>query len=233
MEEMIITTNRPKFLNPELEKATLALMRCDMTIKARQFDIAAILAQVDERKLYIDDGFSSTQEYANQTFGMQKSLAYALIEVGRNYTRPILSTAGKTIGHCSNLLPPASPEKQDAPIVDFTTGQLSRVFSLGRDKVKELVEEGTISPSMTYKQLDALVKSLKQPAIEGEMKDEPEQEPEPKDEPETKSFEVPLNGFSVRTEMWDELTNANLIMELRKRGFIVYDSDGNEKTYNW
>lgn len=228
MDNLIIVTNRPKFLNKDLESATLALCKCDMQIKARQFDIAAILADVDARKLYVDDGFASTQEYAHSTFGMQKSLAYALIDVGRNYTRPIISANGKTIGHCSNLLPPADQSKQDAPLIDFTTGQLSRISSLGREVIRGLIESGELTPQMTYKQLDALVKAYKPPkdTIEAETVEETETV-------ETvEATETPDTGLK-RDAKWDNVSDDLLIAELRKRCYVVYNSDGQEQVIDW
>ena len=226
MDNLIIVTNRPKFLNKDLESATLALCKCDMQIKARQFDIAAILADVDARKLYVDDGFASTQEYAHTTFGMQKSLAYALIDVGRNYTRPIISANGKTIGHCSNLLPPADQSKQDAPLVDFTTGQLSRISSLGRETIRSLIESGELTPQMTYKQLDALVKAHKSAneVIEAETVEESTETVEPAETSDT--------GLK-RDAKWDNVSDDLLIAELRKRCYVVYNSDGQEQVVDW
>lgn len=226
MENLLIVTNRPKFMNKDLESATIALCKCDMQIKARQYDIAAILADVDARKLYVDDGFASTQEYAHTTFGMQKSLAYALIDVGRNYTRPIISTNGKTIGHCSNLLPPADQSKQDAPLVDFTTGQLSRISSLGRETIRSLIESGELTPQMTYKQLDALVKAHKpsNDVLEPETVEETTEEIE--------SVETPATGLK-RDSKWDNVSTDLLIAELRKRCFVVYNSDGEEQVIDW
>ena len=226
MENLLIVTNRPKFMNKDLESATIALCKCDMQIKARQFDIAAILADVDARKLYVDDGFSSTQEYAHSTFGMQKSLAYSLIEVGRNYTRPIISANGKTIGHCSNLLPPADQSKQDAPLIDFTTGQLSRISSLGRETIRSLIESGELTPQMTYKQLDALVKAHKPPkeVIEPETVEETTEELE--------AVETPDTGLK-RDSKWDNVSTDLLIAELRKRCYVVYNSDGEEQVIDW
>lgn len=231
--DLMTVTNRPKFLNPELERATKVLMNCDMQIKARQYDIAAILAEIDNRKLYEQDGFGSAVEYANTTFGIQKSVAYLLIEVGTNYTRPILNDKGKCIGHCSNIVPPANPDKQDAPLIDFTTGQLSRVTSLGREKVLELVKSGDLSPTMTYKDINALVKAHKPPKELSEP--EPEEEPDEASNADSKPHEAPeitTTGLK-RGDSWDNVSTDVLIAELRIRGFKVLDHDGNEVFTEW
>lgn len=231
--DLITVTNRPKFLNPDLEKATKVLMNCDMQIKARQYDIAAILAEIDNRKLYEQDGFASAVEYANTTFGVQKSVAYLLIEVGTNYTRPILNEKGKCIGHCSNLIPPANPDKQDAPLVDFTTGQLSRVTSLGRETVLQLVKSGDLSPTMTYKEINALVKAHKPPKELSEP--EPNEEHEEATQADSKPNEAPeITTIGLtRGDSWDNISTDILIAELRFRGFKVFNREGEEVCTEW
>ena len=237
-------TNRPKFLNKDLEKATVYIFSCDAQVRARQYDIAAILAEIDTKKLYKDDGFASAAEYANVTFGMQKTLAYALIEVGTNYTRPIYSDKGRVIGHCSNLLPAADIEKQTAPALDFTTGQIARMASLGREKVIELVNDGTVSPRMTHKEIDAIVKANKPPkAIKAPETPETSTEPAPAPEmPETSTEPAEMsNGETTfprypevnRDESWDKMPTDILIAEIRARGFIVYDHNGAEIVIDW
>ena len=234
--DLIANTNRPKFLNPELEHATKVLMNCDLQIKARQYDIASILAEVEYRKLYEQDGFKSAVEYANTTFGIQKSVAYLLIEVGAKYTRPILNEKGKCIGHCSNLLPPANPDKQDAPLNDFTTGQLSRVTSLGRETVLKLVNDGELSPDMTYKDINALVKAHRPPkelpAPEQEATPEQEAITEQEVTPEQEAPEITSTGLK-RGDSWDNVSTDVLIAELHIRGFKVFDREGNEVLTEW
>lgn len=224
--DLVTITNRPKFLNKELEQATVNLMKCDMQIKTRRYDIAAILADVANRKLYEQDGFASAQEYAHSTFGMQKSLAYALIDVGTTFTRPIINDKGKVIGHCSNLLPPANHEKQDAPLIDFSTGQLARLSPLGRDKVIELIDNESLSPTMTYREIDALVKANKPPKelIEPETVDESTEAVE--------AVETADTGL-IRDSKWDNVSTDLLIAELRKRNFVVYDNNGQEMVIDW
>ena len=254
--EMSIVTNRPVFMNKSLEKATIQLMKCNQQIKTRQYDIAAILADIDTNKLYQDDGFASTQEYARNTFGMEKTLCYMLIEVGKTYTRPILSDGGKVIGHCSNLLPPVSTEKQDAPLHDFMPGQIGRMISLGRDKIKELIEDGSITPTMTHREIDTVVKAHKPPkAIKGAVEPtepvepvegavEPTEPVEPVEgavepmepvEPVEGAVEPmePITVDTVRSSEWDNISTDILIAELRARGFSIYDHNGKEMRYNW
>lgn len=231
MQELSIITNRPKFANKLLEKATLTIMSCDNDIKSRQFSIASILAEVELKKLFSDDGFASCAEYAEKTFGIKKSTAYALINIGKDYTRPVLNANGKVIGHCSNLLPPADTEKQDAPLVDFTTRQISLFSTLGREQVIDLVSNGSLSPNMTANQIRELVKVQKAlNAPEPEQPTEPEQTPEQPTEPEQTA--EPVTVGIERPENFDNLSSDILIAELRKRGFKVF-RDNVEQVYNW
>ena len=235
MQEITIITNRPKFANKLLEKATITIMSCDNDIKSRQFSIASILAEVESKKLYSDDGFASCAEYAEKTFGIKKSTAYALITIGKEYTRPILNEKGKVMGHCSNLLPPADMEKQDAPLVDFTTRQISLFSTLGREQVIDLVSNGSLSPTMTANQIREVVKVQK--ALNAPEQSEPEQ-PSEQPAPEQSAPEQPEQTTEPvtigikRSDTFDNLSSDILIAELRKRGFKVF-RDNVEQVYNW
>ena len=237
MQDLIVVTNRPKFANKMLEKATLTLMNCNNDIKSRQFSIASILAEVEFKKLYTDDGFSSCAEYAEKTFGIKKSTAYALITIGKEYTRPILNEKGKVMGHCSNLLPPADMEKMDAPLVDFTTRQISIFSTLGREQVIDLVSNGSLYPTMTASQIREVVKAHKvltapvptEPEQTEPVPTEPEQtEPAPTEPEQTEPATIGIE----RPETFDNLSSDILIAELRKRGFKVF-RDNVEQIFNW
>lgn len=231
MQELSIVTNRPKFANKLLEKATITIMSCDNDIKSRQFSIASILAEVESKQLYSDDGFASCAEYAEKTFGIKKSTAYALITIGKEYTRPILNERGKVVGHCSNLLPPADMEKQDAPLVDFTTRQISLFSTLGREQVIDLVSNGSLSPTMTANQIREVVKVQK--ALNAPEQPESTTEPEqPEQTPALEPTTEPVTIGIERPDTFDNLSSDILIAELRKRGFKVY-RDNEEQIYNW
>lgn len=211
-------------------------MSCDNDIKSRQFSIASILAEVEVKKLFADDGFASCAEYAEKTFGIKKSTAYALITIGKDYTRPILNQSGKVIGHCSNLLPPADKEKQDAPLIDFTTRQISLFSTLGREHVVDLVSNGSLSPSMTANQIRDLVKAQKALNVSDDepAQPEPEQVNPAQSEPEQAKpvQSEPVTVGIERPENFDNLSSDILIAELRKRGFKVFRDDV-EQIYNW
>lgn len=233
MQELSIITNRPKFANKLLEKATITIMSCDNDIKSRQFSIASILAEVEAKKLYVDDGFASCAEYAEKTFGIKKTTSYALITIGKEYTRPILNEKGKVMGHCSNLLPPADMEKQDAPLIDFTTRQISLFSTLGREQVIDLVSNGSLSPTMTANQIREVVKVQKALNVPEQTPEQPtEQSTEPEQTPEQPTATEPVTIGIERPDTFDNLSSDILIAELRKRGFKVFRDDV-EQVYNW
>ena len=233
--DLIPVTNRPQFINKGLEKATLAIMSCDRDIRSRNFAVAAILAEVDVKGLYKEDGFSTTADYAQDTFSIKKTKAYALISIGKEYTRPILDKVGRTIGYCSNLLPPADPEKQDAPIIDFTTSQLERLIRLDRETVVSLINEGTIKPTMTV----AAIMETIAPMIESKRKEkqittefaEPSEPSEPSEPAEP--AETPRKLDVVRGDGFDQMSTDILIAELRARGYKVIDPNGKESVIDW
>lgn len=250
MTELIPVTNRPVFNNPSLEKYTVALMKLDYQIRQHQFDIAYLLGEIQTQGLYKDDGFENCAEYAMVTFGMQKTKAYELIDIGQQYTRPIRDTRGKVKGHCSNLLPIPHPELMDAPVIDFTPNQIARLRTLGRDKIISLIESGEITPSMTSRKLDEVVKLNKAKKV-GEPKEEPATNEVKQEEPTTPdtapSSETP-NGLnqeesttpcpiqktrSQASVNFDLVPTDELIAELFERGYKVYDRLGDYQPLMW
>ena len=214
--ELMAVTNRPVFINKKLENATERLIACSNTINGKEYAIAAILAEIESKSLYSDDGFGSSAEYAEQTFGIKKSKAYSLITIGKDFTRPILNRAGKAIGYCSNLLPAADIEKQDAPLIDFTTRQISIFTGLGRENVLELIDNGSLKPSMTCREISDLIKKIKE-AVKSSNEVGENREATEVEEPE----QVQVTEIT-RPESFDKITDDTLIAELRKRGFKVY-----------
>ena len=154
MNELMINTNElPIFQNKILNSATKKIAGISLKIKKNLFEVALILSKVDDEKAYEEDGFKSAAEYAQKTFGFKKSAAYSLLKIGKEYTAPSLE---------SNL--PHEPNN------DFSTTQIEKVLPLkSREVVVELVESGEITPDMTCKEIEAVVKSKTK-------KDEPETE---------------------------------------------------------
>lgn len=233
-------TNRPIFMNSQLEKVTQTILKTGASIQSGRYAISALLAKVESEKLYADDGFKNAIEYANATFGIEKSLAYNLVKMGANFTRPILNDKGRVTGYCSNLLPPADPATQNAPLVDFTPTQITRFMTLGRDKVIQLIEEGSLSPRMTIKEILEVVKANKPPkALETSFTDDPTDvnpEPAEQSEPVQNATQTTTDPHIVPESRdlfdFDNMSTDWLIAELRARGFKVLKGDV-EMIFDW
>ena len=75
--------------------------------------IACTLAAVDAEKCYEADGFASVADYAKRVFGMNKTNAYAMVRVGRDYL---------SAGTFESVLPHGDK--------DYTTTQLQALLPL-------------------------------------------------------------------------------------------------------
>lgn len=208
MEELIITAEHKQisFANKELQNATMAIYKIAENIRNRWFEIAAIVAMVDSKELYKDDGFADVHEWVNKTFAFGKSTSYDLLKVGREYVREVTNKAGKVIGYESNLVPVGAD--------NFSTTQVRRMLPAGHELASELVESGEITPHMTTTKIAKIVKAHLSPEST---------EDEEEEEPDTTEDEVDkLRGI------FDKISTADLIKELTARGFIVYNNEGRE-----
>lgn len=216
MEMMINTTDRNSltFQNKKLQNATMQIMQIAGKIRNNWFEVGAIIAMVDAQELYKDDGFNNVHEWTTRAFNIKKTMSYDLLKIGKEYTREILSDKGRTIGYECNLIVPDSSE-------NFALTQVIRMLPAGHDKAQELVYTKVITPDMTATAIGKVIKGLKEP-------EEPEEElsestgSEPTKEPEEVTHEEWLRMT------FDKISTEELVNELKKRGFIVYDREGGE-----
>lgn len=161
MEEIIIgAQGEIKFVNKNLQKATNDMLKLGAEIRKCALATAVIIAKVDDMECYKDDGFNSVHAWTEKTFGFKKSASYTLLKIGKEYIREIISPkSGKVIGYSSNLLP-ADAEK------DFTTTQLEKMLPGGHDLAVDLVSSGEITPDMTCKAIEKVIKSHTKPETE-------------------------------------------------------------------
>lgn len=157
MLEIISQETKVKFEDSRLQTVTNQIVRCGVSIRNNFYKMAHLLYKVHSERLFVNDGFMSAAEYAEKTFGFKKSLCYNLISVGELYTAED--------GKGSNL--PHDGTK------DYTSSQLKVILPYTEDDVRELAEEGVISPYMT---VNALKKKLKEElstevSLDGEMEE--------------------------------------------------------------
>ena len=143
-------TNEVVFANKDLNKATNKINALGEKVKSNLFEIAFIIAEVNEKKCFADDGFKNVHEWTTSTFGFKKTQSYTLLKIGKEYTIPVLDEKGKVIGYKSNLLDGEE---------DFTTTQIEKMLPAGHDKAIELVENETITPDMTAREIGIVIKS--------------------------------------------------------------------------
>ena len=147
-----LTTNTAKkFENKGLQKATDRINKIGENVTKSLYEVAHIVAEVDANKFYLDDGYKNVHEWTKDAFGIAKSASYNMLAIGRDYTKEI--TNGKTKVYRSNL----TEDNEE----DFSTTQITKLLPVPREKVDELVRFGVIVPSMTVKEIDEVLKALK------------------------------------------------------------------------
>lgn len=158
MEDIIIRTNvNEQFKNRDLNNATQKIVKIGEKMQKNLYAIADVLAKVDEKQAYKDDGFKSTADYAMKVFGFKKTQAYTLLKVGKEWTSPMLES---TLPHDSGK--------------DFSVTQIEKLSALGdKEAVVEAVEKGEVTPDMTVSEIREYVKIKKGSDDKEEVKDEP------------------------------------------------------------
>lgn len=214
MEELIITAEHKQlsFTNKELQNASMAIFKIAENIRTRWFEIAAIVAMVDSKELYKDDGFASVHEWVSKTFAFAKTTSYELLKIGKEYVREVYNKSGKVIGYECNLV----PEGAD----NFSSTQVRKLLPAGHELAAELVADGEITPDMTTAKIAKVVKAHTSPDEEPDISDEVPDE------------EADNAGQDKLRKTFDNISTADLIAELNRRGFTVYNSDGKEMKTN-
>lgn len=168
--EFLETSNKAvTFSNKELSKATASIFKLGDAIKKNWFAIAHIVAYVDAKECYKDDGFNTVHEWVEKTFGIKKTASYSLLTIGKEYTREIVNASGKVVGYGTNLITEGSD--------DFSKTQVEKMLPAGHEVALALVTDGEITPDMSAKEIAKVVKSHTNPEPE-ETEQEPEEETE-------------------------------------------------------
>lgn len=141
MEEL--TSKKLSLIDKDLKDYTTKIKKCGDNIRKNYIKIAHLLSEVDAKECYLEDGFESAIDYAGQVLGIQKTTAYNMLKIGKEYIaengeRTILTDSG----------------------TDYSVSQIQVLLPLGVEKVKEINEEGVISPEMSVRQIKNLVKGL-------------------------------------------------------------------------
>lgn len=141
IQEMTIESR--KFKNKELQEATarIASIYQDAAkfAETKNREIASILANIMDKEAYKDDGFKSVGDYAHEVFGINKQNAYALAAAGKIYNDE----------NASEVLKSMTPHK------------LAEVSRVDRKELDKAIEDGTISPETSQKDLRAFAAAVK------------------------------------------------------------------------
>lgn len=125
----------------DLIKETEKIFKCGSEISRNMLKIAYLLNQIDKKQLYSED-FDSMEEYTKKVFNLKKSSMYNLLKIGKNYVEVN-----------------ASGQKYFCNIGSFQYGQLTKMISLEKEEVLNLIKENKIDPSMSCRTIEKIVKS--------------------------------------------------------------------------
>lgn len=133
--------------NPELKNAAKQIVKLEKTRDRAAYAIAQVLKIVDEKRMFVEDGYKNIEQFASAMFGYKRVTVSNMLRIAKTYMLPDGSTILKN-GES-----------------DFTYTKLSELLSLGPDALKKAVQDGEISPEMTQKELRNYVKKQKAAAI--------------------------------------------------------------------
>lgn len=199
MEFLVTSQERTAYIDSNLEKATNEIYKLGDSIKRNWFAIAHYVALVDVNNYYAIDGFENVHQWTENAFGLKKSASYNLLNIGRQYIREITNKSGKVTGYGSNLVQSGD---------DFSKTQVEEMLPLGHDTALALVEDGTITPQMTVKEIKKVVKDYRNPetAEEPETEEEPETVEEPENVKELSDSQKLALAVIIRTMIENDLT---------------------------
>lgn len=130
------------FKNKKLNEISLRIAKIGDDMGKKNMELAKLLGTVKRDELFKDDGFKSVAEYADSTFGIQKSLAYQLAKVGERFYLSDNVTA-KTV---SGMLPPSN---------------LAELVNMKDEDIQKAIDAKEITPTTTQKTLRSVAAGVK------------------------------------------------------------------------
>lgn len=143
------------FKNVELNKASERITALKGSISENMNEIAKILGRVKRDKLYVEDGFKSVSEYAENALDLGKATAYAMAGVGDRF----LLSDTKTAQTISAMLPASN---------------LAELVGLTDEEIQDGINKRSITPNSTQVELRAFVKAVKSKRTDGLVRVLPE-----------------------------------------------------------
>lgn len=139
------TVNSPAtftFKSAKLNAYSEQIAAIGRDMASKNVELAVILGKIKTEKAYAEDGFKSVSDYAEQTFGIKKSQAYQLANVGERFYNSDTATSKKVV----NLLTPAN---------------MAEIANMSDEEIDKAIESGAISKDTTQKQLRETAKQSK------------------------------------------------------------------------
>lgn len=130
------------FKNKKLNEISIRIAKIGDDMGKKNMELAKLLGTVKRDELFKDDGFKSVAEYADTTFGIQKSLAYQLAKVGERFYLSDNATA-KTV---AGMLPPSN---------------LAELVNMKDEEIQKAIDDKEITPSTTQKTLRSVAAGVK------------------------------------------------------------------------
>lgn len=148
-----VSVNELAFNNKKLTSVTKSIVNYANGIEANKIKMAAEINRVLSDKLFVDD-FDKFETYTKETFGLAKAMAYNYANVGAWAEK---NDKGNPTGQ-SVLVHRDDKGKVTG---DYGITKLLRLLPVGLDTAKEWDENGTINPSMSVKEIEAIVRAWK------------------------------------------------------------------------
>lgn len=154
MSNELVVVNKlevPVFQNEYLAESVRKIIECSRNIVVNNFQIAYELASIKKLELYKEAGYESVADFAEKVFGFSKTSTSMAIKVAERY----LINEGDRIA--TTFL--------DNTGTDFSFNQLIETLPLSERRVNSLVFDKKLRPTMTLKQIRAVVQEEKNKGI--------------------------------------------------------------------
>ena len=203
------------FENESLKKATEEIIKLQKNVNQSLISVAGISGEVAKSETYKDDGFKNAQEWLMSTFGYKKSTAYTMVKIGKEYVE-------LEIDGCLPTYKTIFADNETDR--DFTLTQLEKLLPLGKEKIFEMLKDGSIDYDMTVKEIKEFVSDIKsitdvEKEVEGEATEATEAT-EVKNSEESKdcvaTIEIWNNCIFVNDEKYDFNDLNEVVKYMRK-----------------
>ena len=212
----IINLNRaniPTFNSKRLQTATDKIFSLGEKIRRNAIETCAVIAAVDAEKSYEMDGFKSVHEWTAEAFGFKKSTSYNMLNIGRDYIKPIKNEKGRITGYASII---ASDEG------DYTVTQLRTLLPVGADAAVELAESKKITPDMSTRAMKEVVDEYKASMDEDDAEASKDEAEASKDEAEASKASKDEDKSSKATEAEDEPERMTADVDINGDTVTIY-----------